>query len=1131
MAIVEAWGSQGVVMDVASWLRNLGLEKYEPTFIANAIDMDVLPGLTDLDFEKIGIPLGDRKRLMRAVRPIAGSLAREMTPEEQAPSTKPAERRHLTVMICDLVGSTALTARLDPEDMGAVIDAYQAACARITLSYDGFVADFRGDGILAYFGYPRAHEDDAERTVRAGLDIITAVSRLETRAGEPLSVRIGIATGIVVVGDLGGEVKLRDHLVVGDAPNLAARLQTLIEPDTIVVAESTRRLLGDLFVLRDLGKHSLKGMREPVGAWVVEGLSTPKSRFEAVRTAGLADFVNRHAEMSLLRERQRLAWQGEGQIVLTSGEPGIGKSRLVAALAAQIGIEPQSWFQYQCSPYHAGSALRPFIEQLERTAGFKADDPPETRLDKLEMLLASATTDVKAVAPLFAALLSIPFGDRYAQLGLSPAQQRRRTLAALLDQLENQARKQPILLLIEDVQWADDTSLELLQLIVERIRHLPVLAFVTFRFEFDPPWGALAHVHRLVLGRLDRECVESITRHIVSGRTLPADIMKQIVAKTDGNPLFVEELTKAVLETGTLVEHADGYRLSGPAPALAIPDTLQDSLMARLDRLHSIKAIAQIGAAIGREFSYTLIHAVVGGDENVLKHALAELEQAELLFRASEISDPVYRFKHALVRDAAYESLLKRRRQDLHGRIAHALEDRFPDLVTNEPEILAHHFSEAGLADPAITYWLKAGNHASSRSANAEAVKHLKCGLELVRNLEPSPERARKELDFYLALGPAVAATEGDAAEETVRVFSHARDLLGDRGTLDEQMTILWGAYLAHNMRAEHGAALDIARQFLDLAAEHDHPGVSALANRFMGQTLHFMGAFVESRAHLEETLELCASNSEAVATYRSFGVDDEVYTLSVLATTLLLLGYPQRSAAAWQQAEGRARFLGRPFTTALAFTHLAMLGTIGGDQQRALANADEAIALCVDNEFAIEQRARFFRGALFARAGNPKLGLELMEKALASVERNAETGRRSVFQLHLAYAHASLGRPDLGLALLDEAIQTAQTTDGKWFEAEFYRQRGEILLSLGKKRDAEAALEQALTIARGQKARWWELRAATDLAQHLCDEGRPTEANALLRPIYDWFVEGLDTSPDLKKAKALLDRLTSQRG
>ena len=425
-------------MDVGSWLRNLGLGQYEPAFIANAIDSDVLAELTEVDFQNMGIPLGDRKRLMRAISAMVADTPRgSPSGLRRCADAQGAERRHLTVMICDLVGSTALTARLDPEDMGAVIDAYHAACARITLSYDGFLADFRGDGILAYFGYPRAHEDDAERTVRAGLDIIAAVARLETRAGEPLSVRIGIATGIVVVGDLGGEGKLREHAVVGDAPNLAARLQTLVEPNTVVVAESTRRLLGDLFRLRDLGQHELKGIGEPVRAWVVEGLSASESRFKAVRPAGLADLIGREAEMDFLLERQRLAWKGEGQIILISGEAGIGKSRLAAALADRIARQWYTQFRYQCSPYHANSALHPIIDQLERAAEFKADDTPGLRLDKLEALLALGTTQVQAVAPLFAALLSIPFGDRYPQLAFSPAQQRRRTLAALLDQFES----------------------------------------------------------------------------------------------------------------------------------------------------------------------------------------------------------------------------------------------------------------------------------------------------------------------------------------------------------------------------------------------------------------------------------------------------------------------------------------------------------------------------------------------------------------------------------------------------------------------------------------------------------------------------------------------------------------------
>src|SRR6476469_5892352 len=838
-------------MNIGGWLRNLGLERYELLFIENAIDSDVLAELTEGDLEKLGIPLGDRKRLIKAIRTMLADSPTTFTSGvgENAQSGQPhvaaAERRHLTVMICDLVGSTALSGRLDPEDMRAVIDAYHAACARITLTYDGFLAEFRGDGILAYFGYPLAHEDDAERTVRAALDIIAAVARLETRAAEPLTVRIGIATGLVVVGDISGGSALREHALVGDTPNLAARLQALAEPGTIVVAASTRRLLGDLFHLRDLGRHEVKGIAEPIAAWAVEGVSASESRFEAVHLTELTDLIGREKEINFLLECQRRAWKGGGQIVLISGEPGIGKSRLVAALGERIASEPHTRLSYQCSPYDTNSALRPFIAQLQRAARLKADDTPEQRLDKLEALLAMSASGVQAVAPLFAALLSIPAGERYPPQSLSPIQQRRQTLAALLDQFEGLARKQPVLLLCEAVHWADATSLELLDLTVERMRQLPVLALFTFRPEFEPPWTGLPHVSVLSLGRLDRDEVESMVAQVTGGRILPAEVMKQIVAKTDGNALFVEELTKAVLEAGILVEDAQGYRLDGPLPPLAIPATLQDSLMSRLDRLAPVKEIGQIGAAIGRDFSYSLMRTVVRRDETALKHALTQLEQAELVFRRGEPPEAVYSFKHALVRDAAYESLLKSRRQQLHGQIARALEERFADIVASQPEIVARHFTEAGLVDPAIDYWLKAGSLALSRSANAEAVKHLRQGIELTLSQAPSPMRVGKERDFYLALGPAVAATEGDAAPETLRVVSHTRDLLGDSGTLMQQMTVLWGNYLARSMRAEHLAARDVARQCLVLAAQNNHPGMSALANRFMGQTLSFMGAFV----------------------------------------------------------------------------------------------------------------------------------------------------------------------------------------------------------------------------------------------------------------------------------------------
>ena len=561
---------------IAEWLASIGLGEYAQRFAENAIDLSVVRDLTEQDLKDLGVLLGHRRKILRALLELEGAAPAPTGTAAEPVLRDKAERRHLTVMICDLVGSTALSGQLDPEDMRAVIDAYHAACARITLTYDGFLAEFRGDGILAYFGYPLAHEDDAERTVRAGLDIIAAVARLETRAAEPLAVRIGIATGVVVIGDLSREGALREHAVVGETPNLAARVQALAEPGTIVVAASTRRLLGDLFRLRELGRHEVKGIAEPIAAWAVEGVSDSESRFEAVHVAGVTDLIGREHEIEFLLERKRLAWKGEGQVVLISGEPGIGKSRLAAALVERIVGEAHTRLRYQCSPYHTNSALRPFIAQLERAAGFKADDTSEQRLDKLEAVLAISASRVEPVAPLFAALLSIPFGERYPPLALSPTQQRRRTLAALLDQFEGLARKQPILLLFEDAQWADTTSLELLDLTVERIRQLPVLAVFTFRPEFEPPWVGLPNVGTLTLGRLDRNDVESMVARVTGGRVLPAEVMKQIVAKTDGNPLFVEELTKTVLEAGILVEDADGYRLDGPLPPLAIPATLQE---------------------------------------------------------------------------------------------------------------------------------------------------------------------------------------------------------------------------------------------------------------------------------------------------------------------------------------------------------------------------------------------------------------------------------------------------------------------------------------------------------------------------------------------------------------------------
>src|SRR6516162_5115855 len=721
-------------MDVGGWLRSLGLGQYEALFRANEIDADILPELTEVDFEKLGLPLGHRKRLLRAISGLAapGTLAETSAASSASTGAKPqdaAERRQLTVMFCDLVGSTALSVRFDPEELREEIRAYQNTVSGVVARYDGFVAKFMGDGVLAYFGYPRAHEDDAERAVRAGLEIAAEVTSLETRGTEPLAVRIGIATGLVVVGDLVGEGSAQEQAVVGETPNVAARLQALAEPGQIVLAGATRRLVGDLFRLTDLGRQKAKGFAEPVDAFAVEGVAAAESRFEAARR-GLTDLVGRVAESALLRDRLREAWAGAGQIVLLSGEAGIGKSRLAAQLAAEVASEPHTRLRYQCSPYHRDSVLYPFVVALGRTARLAAGDPPETQLDKLEAILAPAR--IAGTAPLFASLLSIPTGDRYPPLALSAAQQRRLTLAALLDQLEALARQKPVLMLFEDAHWADATSLEVLDLTVERVRALPVLMLITFRPEYEAPWAGLSHVTSVALDRLAPAEIETLAEH-VAGRPLPPEVTAQIVAKTDGVPLFVEELTKTVLESRLLVAEPQGWRLDGPLPPFAIPATLQDSLAARLDRLGPVKEIAQIGAAIGREFSYPLLRAVAGRDEPALRAALVQLEEAELLFRSGVPPDARYTFKHALVQDTAYETLLKSRRQILHRQIADVLRGEFPAVAAAEPELVAHHLTQAGLDEPAIEWWGKAGDQALRRSAFKEAAAHLGKAIELPR--------------------------------------------------------------------------------------------------------------------------------------------------------------------------------------------------------------------------------------------------------------------------------------------------------------------------------------------------------------------------------------------------------------
>ena len=1118
-------------MDVGGWLRNLGLGQYESAFIENAIDSDVLPELTEGDLEKLGIPLGDRKRLIKAIKAMAGgSPSALITSEvgENAPSDYPpmaaAERRHLTVMICDLVGSTALSAQLDPEDMGAVLDAFQAACARITLSFDGFLADFRGDGILAYFGYPRAHEDDADRTVRAGLDIAAAVARLKTRAEEPLSVRIGIATGLVVVGDLGGAGALREHTVVGDTPSLAARLQALAEPGTVVVAASTRRLLGDRFRLRDLGLHKVKGIAEPIAAWAVDGMSTSESRFEAVHAAGLTDLIGRENEIDFLLKRQRFAWKGEGQIVLISGEPGIGKSRLAAALEERIADEPHTALRYQCSPYHTNSALYPFIAQLERAAGFKADDTSEQRLDKLEALLGIAASRVQDTAPLFAALLSIPFGDRYPRLALNPAQQRRRTFAALLDQFESLSRQKPILLLFEDVHWVDATSLELLDLTVERMRQLPVLALFIFRPEFEPPWVGLPNVSALTLGPLGRNDVESIITQVAGGRALPAEVMNQIVAKTDGNPLFVEELTKAVLEGDILIKDADGYRLDGPLPPLAIPATLQDSLMARLDRMAPVKEIGQIGAAIGREFSYSLMRELAGRDETALKHALAKLEQAELVFHRGEPPEATYSFKHALVRDAAYESLLKSRRQQLHGQIARTMEEKFPDIVVSQPEIVAHHFTEAGLVEPAIDYWLKAGNLALSRSENV-AVGHLKEGLKQIPNIDDPVLRNKYELLLQTSLGKSLRATKGWSTDSVKHAYTRALQLCKGSGLDEHTLPAVFGLWTWNFLRAALGEAQVLAEHLLNTAENVDDSVRKVLAHEALGFTLFAQGKFDAAHAELERSISLCEDSKAAV--YLDLSAQDpRVHVRSYDSMALWFLGYPDQALRICAEARRYADASQHPFSQAMERTISLRVHQFRGEAAVVAGQVNAAIALCEEHEFShYLAMALILRGWASAQQGE-------FEKGIAEIQEGLEKERATGALLYELYtlgllADACIKNEHYGQAreFLNQAqLRLDEKNSGCFYVAEIYRLLGETYLRSHQDLDqAEHYFSKGLKVAREQKAKSLELKLCVSIYDLYEQRQNADKYRSELGEIYGSFSEGFGT-PDLVRAKARLE-------
>ena len=853
------------MQQIVDWLQRLGLGQYAERFAENDINFAILPDLTDQDLKELGVAsLGHRRQLLRAITELKDNETGTSKPsgDDIAPIAPhdTAERRQVTVMFSDLVGSTALSARMDPEDLREVISAYQKCVAETVQRFGGFVAKYMGDGVLIYFGYPQAHEDDAERAVRAGLELGAAVSALKTHA--PLQTRVGIATGLVVVGDLIGSGTSQEQAIIGETPNLAARLQGIAEPNSVVIAESTRKLVGNLFELQNLGAQDLKGIAGPVRAWAALRPSSVESRFEALHAGGLTELVGRGEELELLLRRWSKAKSGAGQVVLLSGEAGIGKSRLTAALLERLAAEPHTRLRYFCSPQHTDSAFYPIIGQMERAAGLAHDDTPQVRLDKLEALLAQTPTSIEDTA-LFSEMLSLPNDGRYPALDLAPEQRRQQTLQALGSQVQALARSKPVLMIFEDAHWTDPTSLEAFGRAVDQIKTLPALLIVTFRPEFNPPWVGQSHVTSVTLNRLGEHEAAAIIASLVGNKELPADVMAEIAERTDGIPLFVEEMTKAVLEADG---EAEARRTAAvvPSASLAVPASLHASLMARLDRLGPAKEVAQIGAVVGREFSHAVLAAVVRKPDAELASALDRLIAAGLLFRQGVPPHASYLFKHALVQDAAYDTLLREPRRALHARIAETLESHFADVAESKPELLARHCTEAGLIEKAANLWGKAGQQSLERSALVEAAEQLTRALDHIATLPGTPALRREQIKLQVALITPLIHVKGYAAPETTAAAERARLLIEQAETLGEPpedplllFSALYGIWIANYVAFNGDAMRGLAAQFLARAERQGTRAPLLIAHRIMGISLAGTGDIVEGRAHFDQAIAL----------------------------------------------------------------------------------------------------------------------------------------------------------------------------------------------------------------------------------------------------------------------------------
>ncbi|NVO54199.1 AAA family ATPase [Rhodobacteraceae bacterium B1Z28] len=1080
--------------EIAIWLEKHGLSKYVDAFAEHEIELGDLAELNDEDLITIGLPLGPRRRFIKAIR--------EETRDGSGPQNTwlgpsiVAERRQLTVMFIDLVGSTEISQRVDPEDLAEVLRLFKETCAASVAAFDGHIASYYGDGIMVFFGFPHAHEDDPERAIRAGLRIIREIPEIRTHA--QLNVRIGIATGLVVVGDLRGEKMFEDGTAMGETPNLAARLQAMADPGTLIVAPTTHQLAGDAFEFILRGAFKLKGFAKEVEAWQVTGTRQTVSRFMAADGVVLNPLVGRTLEYRTLHDKWTLATSGQGQVTLVSGEAGIGKSRLIEELRLKITEVSHKQIRYQCSPYHDASAFYPVIRQFEAAADLRPDDTSDVKLNKIGAVLEEESYDTLKLA---AALLSVPFEGQLGPIDLTPQQVMDQTLDMLVRYLIAEARKKPVLLLFEDAHWIDPTTKTLLDRIIDRIRDVPVLVVLTFRPEFDPGWTLQSNLTNVGLRQLDFQQVKKIVKEIAKGKTVPNEVYELIAARSNGVPLYVEEVTKDLLESGFLTERADAFILDGAALAPLVPSTLQDALMARLDRLSSAKEIAQIGAVIGPRFSYPLIARVSRFGEKALRVGLDLLVEAGIVTISDADPLETFSYRHALIRDTAYNSLLKSERRTLHARVAQALEHKTSDIGDTGPEILAHHYTMAGMGKEAIDYRYLAGERAVKRSANIEAATQLSKAIEQLHDQEQGIERDRKEIEIQVLRAGVLRSTAGIAADETGSVYARIRDLCERVDENGHLFPVLNGLYSYHLVRAEYNLARGVAGQLLKLAKRSDETHHRMVAHRAMGAVLLHIGQLDLAYEHLEQALKLYNPDDHGHLAY-IYGSDHAAITSCFLSMAVWMRGEPDRALEIQKQAVAAAQELKHAHSVAQSLTYLCMLHLLRREPEEVRAVVDQLEDLSTKHSFVfMSLTATLWRSWVQAYvAPGPETILALRNSSEAWWASGA--GNYKPFFLTLiAELTLKTGDNEGAQRLLAEARVHRDLTNEGWAEVETERV---YALTLSVDAPAEAEFQLALEAARRQHAKMFELRTAVDYLRQ-CEKFGHTPATVFdLKPILE---------------------------